>query len=117
MIKFVKLTKWLKPTLILAVTFTALWAYSISAQIEDLEDLKGTTEQTRENEVQNENTANLEEFKREIEQKNEEIKKLEEEAQKYRQEISSKQEMGKNLKDELARVEKTIKQLKNDIYL
>ena len=117
MIKFVKLTKWLKPTLILAVTFTALWAYSISAQIEDLEDLKGTTEQTRENEVQNENTANLEEFKREIEQKNEEIKKLEEEAQKYRQEISSKQEMGKNLKDELKRIEKNIKQLKNDIYL
>ncbi len=56
-------------------------------------------------------------LKRTIEQKNEEIRKLEEEAQKYRAEIASKQQMGNTLKDEVSRIEKTIKQLKRDIFL
>ena len=66
MIKFVKLTKWLKPTLILAVTFTALWAYSISAQIEDLEDLKRWSEGDRREELEQllENAGQLKEFKK-----------------------------------------------------
>lgn len=59
----------------------------------------------------------IDDLRRTIEQKNEEIQKLEEEAQKYRAEIASKQQMGETLKGELNRIEKTIKQLKNDVYL
>lgn len=59
----------------------------------------------------------IDDLKRTIEQKNEEIRKLEEEAQKYRAEIASKQQMGETLKGELGRIEKTIKQLKSDVFL
>lgn len=85
----------LKKTLILAVIFTAFLSYAGFARAEE----------------------SVDDLRRTIEQKNEEIQKLEEEAQKYRAEIASKQEMGETLKGELNRIEKTIKQLKNDVYL
>ncbi len=61
--------------------------------------------------------ATLEELRTSVTAKNEEIKKLEEEAKKYRDEIAEKQQMGKTLKEELARVDRTIAQLKRDISL
>lgn len=89
------LIKWLKEALIVAVVFTAFLSYAGLARADE----------------------SIDDLKRIIEQKNEEIQKLEEEAQKYRAEIASKQQMGETLKEELGRVEKTIKQLKNDVYL
>lgn len=55
------------------------------------------------------------ELQQTINQKNEEIRKLEEEANRYRVEIASKQEQGKNLHAELSRIDRTIKQLQKDI--
>lgn len=57
----------------------------------------------------------VDDFKKSIDQKNEEIKKLEEEAKKYRTELASNQQMGKNLKQELNRIERNVKKLQNDI--
>ncbi len=57
----------------------------------------------------------VEELQRQIEQKNSELKKLEEEAEKFRIEIAAKQEQGQTLQEELARIARTIKQLRNDI--
>lgn len=60
-------------------------------------------------------SSTIEDLRTTIDQKAEEIRKLEEEAQKYRQEITSKQETGKTLKEELARIDRAIKQLQRDI--
>ena len=59
----------------------------------------------------------LDDLKKSIEEKNVEIRKLEEDAQKYRAELSSKQQMGKSLKQELGRIQTNIKKLQNDIGL
>ena len=56
-----------------------------------------------------------EELQEKIDQKNAEIKKLEEEADRFRTEIAFKQEQGKTLASELGRIDRTIKQLQNDI--
>lgn len=61
--------------------------------------------------------ADIEELRQTIEQKNTEIRKLEEEAKKYRDEIASKQQVGKTLKEELARIERTVAGLRRDITL
>jgi len=66
----------LKKALVLTVAFAVFLSYSGFAQAED----------------------SIEDLKRAVEQKNEEIRKLEEEAQKYRAEIASKQQMGETLK-------------------
>lgn len=58
-----------------------------------------------------------EELKKVIDQKNEEIKKLEEEAKKYRGEVYSTAERGKTLKAEIARIDKTVQQLRKEITL
>lgn len=60
-------------------------------------------------------TNDVADLKKQIEIKNEEIKKLEEEVYLYRREIVLKQQRGKTLKGELNRVDQTIKRLKNDI--
>ena len=57
----------------------------------------------------------LDDLKKSIDQKNEEIKKLEEDARKYRAELATKQQMGKSLKQELTRIQTNIKKLQNDI--
>lgn len=57
------------------------------------------------------------ELKTKIEQKNAEIKKLEEEARQYRDGLVSTQTQGKTLKQELARIDRTVRQLRNDITL
>ena len=57
----------------------------------------------------------LDDLKKSIDQKNEEIKKLEEDAKKYRAELATKQQMGKSLKQELTRIQTNIKKLQNDI--
>lgn len=59
----------------------------------------------------------LDDLKKNIEQKNEEIKQLEEDAKKYRIELANKQQMGKSLKQELTRIQINIKKLQNDIAL
>ena len=59
----------------------------------------------------------LDELKREMEIKSEEIRRLEEEAKKYRGEIASKQATARTLSGELARIDRTVKKLKNDISL
>lgn len=60
-------------------------------------------------------SADIEELRQTIDKKTDEIKKLEEEARQYRQEIASKQQVGKTLKEELARIDRTVKQLQKDI--
>lgn len=62
-------------------------------------------------------TAADEELKRQIDGKNEQIRKLEEEAAKYRNKIATKQQTGKTLKNELSKIQQTIGKLKNDIAL
>ncbi|MDP3710457.1 MAG: peptidoglycan DD-metalloendopeptidase family protein [bacterium] len=57
------------------------------------------------------------ELKKVIDQKNEEIRRLEEEAKKYKDEVYSTAERGKTLKAELIRIDKTVKQLRKDIDL
>ncbi len=57
----------------------------------------------------------LDDLKKSIEEKNTEIQKLEQDAKKYRAELVTKQQMGKNLKQELGRIEANIKKLKNDV--
>lgn len=61
--------------------------------------------------------ASVEELKKVIEQKNQEIKRLGKEAEKYRTETVSKRQTGKTLKAELARIDKTVGQLRKDIRL
>lgn len=57
----------------------------------------------------------LDELKRAIEAKNEEIRGLEEEAKKFREEIEAKQQQASTLKGELARIDRTIAALRKDI--
>lgn len=59
----------------------------------------------------------VDDLKKSIDQKNEEIKKLEDEAKKYQAELASTQAMGKNLKVELSRIERNVKKLQSDIAL
>ena len=59
----------------------------------------------------------LDELKRAIEQKNQEIARLEQEAKKFRQEIVARQEAAKTLSGELARIDRVIGQLRRDIAL
>ncbi len=61
--------------------------------------------------------ATIDDLKRSIEQKNAEIKKLEEEASQYRDGIFSTQRRGKTLKEELLRISNLITQFKRDISL
>src|SRR3989338_8024752 len=58
-----------------------------------------------------------EELKESIAQKNEEIKKLEEEAKKLRDALLTKQSEGKTLKNELSRIDGSIKKLRSEITL
>lgn len=58
-----------------------------------------------------------EELRQKIEQKSEEIKKLEEEAKRYRNEIASTQNASKTLQEELKRTDQTIAQLQREITL
>ena len=57
----------------------------------------------------------LEELRKDIDAKNEELKKLEEEAEKYRQEVEEHQERGQSLKVEIARIDRTVTQIKRNI--
>ena len=59
----------------------------------------------------------LDDLKQNIERKNAEIQKLEEDAKKYRLELANKQQAGKSLKQELSRIQTNIKKLQNDIVL
>lgn len=59
----------------------------------------------------------LEELKQSIQERNGEIKRLEEEAKKFRQEIAAQQGRAKTLNGELARIGRLIKGLKNDITI
>ncbi len=59
----------------------------------------------------------IENLKYDIEQKNEEIKRLEEEARQYRDDVVSSQEKGRTLKNELNRISRTIARLRKDITL
>ena len=63
------------------------------------------------------NAGILDDLKKSIEEKNIEIQKLEEDAKKYRAELATKQQMGKNLKQELGRIAANIKKLKNDVAI
>ena len=57
----------------------------------------------------------LEELKREIAERNSEIHRLEEEAKKFREEIATRQVQAKTLSGELARIDRTIVQLRREI--
>lgn len=59
----------------------------------------------------------FQDLKKSIEEKNEAIKKLEEEARKYREEISTRQRLGNTLKEEIQRIERTIEQFKREINI
>lgn len=59
----------------------------------------------------------IDDLKQGIEIKNQEIKRLEEEAKKYRDEIVTRQHRGKTLTQELNRIAATIKNLRGDIAL
>ena len=59
----------------------------------------------------------LDDLKKSIDRKNEEIQKLEEDAKKYRAELASKQQIGKNLQQELIRIQTSIKKLQNDVAI
>ncbi|MBI3421018.1 MAG: peptidoglycan DD-metalloendopeptidase family protein [Candidatus Sungbacteria bacterium] len=59
--------------------------------------------------------ATLEELKKSIEQKQQEIKRIEEEAKKYKEGISEQQQRGRTLKAEIAAIEKNIRSLTQSI--
>lgn len=61
--------------------------------------------------------ADIEELQKSIAEKNAEIQKLEEEANKYRQEIAAKQEIGNTLSEEIKRIDGLIGRLRRDIAL
>lgn len=61
--------------------------------------------------------ASIDELSKNIEEKNQEIKKLEEEEKKYRDELAARAKQGKTLKEELARINGEINKLKRDITL
>lgn len=65
--------------------------------------------------IQTASASVLDDLKKSIDEKNAEIQKLEEDAQKYRAELSTKQQMGKSLKQELNRIQTNIKKLQSDI--
>lgn len=59
----------------------------------------------------------IEDFRKSIQEKNDEIKKLETEANQYRQGITVTQKLGKSLKEELARINQQINILRKDIII
>lgn len=59
--------------------------------------------------------SEVEELRKSIEVKSEEIKRLEAEAKKFRDEIVSKQRSGKTLQEELLRIDRTIRQLRQEV--
>lgn len=59
----------------------------------------------------------IDDLKKNIEQKNIEIKKLEEDEKKYRLELADKQKMGKTLVQEVKRIQTNIKKLQNDVAI
>lgn len=59
----------------------------------------------------------VDDLKNRIEARNEEIKKLEEEAAEFRKEVETRQEQGKTLKTELSRIDKTVIKLRSDVAL
>lgn len=59
----------------------------------------------------------LDDLKQSIEAKNEEIKKLEEEAAEFHKEVGMRQEQGKTLKNEVTRIDRTVVKLRSDITL
>lgn len=61
--------------------------------------------------------AAIDDLAKNIEEKNQEIKKLEEEEKKYRDELATRAKQGKTLKEELARINGEISKLKRDITL
>ena len=56
----------------------------------------------------------VDDLKKSIDQKNEEIRRLEEEAAKYREQALTQSKLGKSLKNEVSRIESTIKQLQKE---
>ena len=61
--------------------------------------------------------ASLSELRGQIDQRTQEIKRLEEEAKKFRAEIAQKQEAGRTLKGEIARIDRTVGQVQRDLSL
>lgn len=61
--------------------------------------------------------VSVDELQKNIETKNEEIKKLEEETKKYRDEVVTTQQRSKTLKEEIKRIEQTVGVLRRDITL
>lgn len=60
-------------------------------------------------------SATVDDLRRSIDQKTQEIKKLEEEAAKYRNGVATSQKLGRTLKEELTRISGLIAQFKKDI--
>lgn len=61
--------------------------------------------------------STIEDLQKDIENKNLEIKKLEQEAKKYRDAIASEQQRGRTLQEEIKRIDRAIAKLRNDIAL
>lgn len=61
--------------------------------------------------------STVEELEKDIEDKNAEIKKLEQEARKYRDAIALEQQRGKTLQEEIKRIDRAITKLRGDISL
>lgn len=59
----------------------------------------------------------VEDLRKSIDQKNEEIRQLEERAKKFKDEIASKKQIGRTLQGELTRINSTVKKLQNDIAI
>ncbi len=66
---------------------------------------------------QTSNAATIDELRKSIGLKNQEIKKLEEDIRKYKEELKTTQSQGKSLKEEIARLDREIKKLNSDIAL
>lgn len=59
----------------------------------------------------------VDDLQKSIDQKNSEIKQLEEQAKKYKAELDTKSNVSKTLKSEIAKIDATIKQLQGDIKI
>ena len=59
----------------------------------------------------------IDELRIEIEQKNQEIKKLEEETRSYRENILAKEKEAQTLKNQISKIDLTVRKLSNDIRL
>lgn len=66
---------------------------------------------------QHSHAATIEELRKSIELKNQEIQKLEEDLKKYKNELATTQTRGKTLKEEIARLDREIKKLNSGITL